>query len=671
MEPSKGSIQANGATSGDLHSRPAPVAAANNQSGTTAGQDPSKTTSGFKIIDKITGKPKIKSQYAPKKPDDASEKPVSDNEASESDSDSDSDDGDDAATQKGEELQDGSKIKKSDSQNGDIDSLKLDQGVKLQIQPKDYSKPRFKRVKLEKKYIKDRWTVMELTPTPGDSILNAADQIINQVRRIRIVKPETPQVLSAQKSIPELNKKPDHEVMASVMTIIKGFKQEKIETKKPVEVPDSSKDNLKSGQEDAKSTSDDSSVTSKPTEKLELSDNLLIQKPMKTDSEPNLIKSHPKEVSSTPNFSTSSTLEHEEQSTEHKIGTCMDLVKNSMIDIVQKELGALRHEVDRLRNENHEVKDELDLIKKFMSADQLNEFEKEKNSRKKKTENSNDQSIKPLETNRIQQNNNLASNISYQTSRKVNQRVRPPIVSAAPANPRVNEVIPAENFELKNVAARVNLVNQVSQPVLSHHVANNLPSRVPSHLSHHYPDLNNLDYHQKVEKTNSDWIEQQHVPNSSKHAEQNGNNLNMEHPNLRNQIYRQAPLHDSYIHTNHDVSQQNQAMQQRAHPSYGQPKMNIPASNYPTTSLPSHAQMMHSVPQYHSVNGYHQQGGARAPPQVTHSSNQQRAAQTQNLAAQYQNQQRQQFSASQQQQQQQPNSQYYAPYNTAHSNTAK
>jgi len=52
---------------------------------------------------------------------------------------------------------------------------------------------------------------MELTPTHGDPIANAVNEL-NTIRRIKIIKTETPGITNIKiPSVPELTKKPDNE----------------------------------------------------------------------------------------------------------------------------------------------------------------------------------------------------------------------------------------------------------------------------------------------------------------------------------------------------------------------------------------------------------------------------------------------------------------------------
>ena len=67
----------------------------------------------------------------------------------------------------------------------------------------------------------------------------------------------------------------------------------------------------------------------------------------------------------------SAVLHAEYGSTEYQIAECMEIVKNSVIDLHRKDRLNDQKEYDRLRHEMEEMRLEMELMKKFMSREQL------------------------------------------------------------------------------------------------------------------------------------------------------------------------------------------------------------------------------------------------------------------------------------------------------------
>lgn len=559
----------------------------------------SQSAHGFLILDRQTKKGHGKND--PKKPED----PGKTSGGEDSSSDSSSEDEDQNAP-------------KSDPEANKVDQSTS--GVPI-IQPKS-NQSRFKRVKLEKKYIKERWSVMELTPTHGDPIANAApDNELNTIRRIKIIKTETPGITNIKlPPLTEITKKPENEkILASVMTIMKGF----VKPPEPVIEPPKPED--PKAAEIATDPVDQPKPAADPPKPV-------LEKP-KNLQKPGLVAPVVSAAQSggrgPPVVAPS---EHE--STEDKIGSSMDIVKNFVVDLVRGAMRTERLETERLRIENAEMREEIEIIRALMSPEQINELEKEKNNiRKKKNENERNSTnfVKPEFP---QINNNPQGAARKLSTTSARTRPEPRLL-----NPQQTL---GDNLEAKTLALR-----GLNQPggqglTLNHnHVVNQLFN---------------------TELKNTDWTGNGPEVHTGNQNHQNPNSGKMENginEHIRGSLYRQQ------INQNlHDVPQQ------RSH--YGSSKMSLPGgqvgqfSGQVATSLPSHTPM--TMPrQYHSpvVNGFHPASGSRPPP-VNQQSQQRNPVQYQNVQQNQRTQQPVFFENSGNQQNQQNNSQqYYASYNTA------
>ena len=291
--------------------------------------------------------------------------------------------------------------------------------------------------------------------------------------------------------------------MASVMTIMKGF----VKAPEPAVEPPKHEEAAKP-LKPAEVPSDVPSDASKPVfdPPKPAADN-----PPKPESE--------KAYSAVPHVPKSGVVgpPNEHESTEDKIGSSMDIVKNFVVDLVRGAMQNHRVETDRLRLENAEMREEMEIMKKLMSPEQLNELEKEKNNiRKKKNENEKNGEKSYHATTGGPQAPPAHNNNSQM--RKMPARQRP--------EPRNTPHPIGDNLEAKTLALRG--LNQATPQGLNHnHVVNQYD--IHGHLS-------------KVDK-GADWTEQTgHPGNPNSGKLENGIN---EH--IRNTLFRQTitpSLHD-------------------------------------------------------------------------------------------------------------------------------
>ena len=90
-------------------------------------------------------------------------------------------------------------------------------------------------------------------------------------------------------------------------------------------------------------------------------------------------ENHPLDLSQV----TPSPNEFEGQSTEGRIGQCMDIVKKSVIDLVRDALEKERLEMNRLRQENLDLREEIEIFRKISSNEQVKKVELELQARRK------------------------------------------------------------------------------------------------------------------------------------------------------------------------------------------------------------------------------------------------------------------------------------------------
>ena len=144
----------------------------------------------------------------------------------------------------------------------------------------------------------------------------------------------------------------------------------------------------------------------------------------------------------------------EEQNTEQKIGSCMDIVKDSVINLVRKAIGDERFESERLKSENAELREEINILKEMMSAEQIQKFDKEKALRAAK---------KPSKIDAAKASLNLAAHERFPTDAQRTPTHQVQQSHATPTNAEFHPVYPTRKANAKERPLANNAQQRVAQ----------------------------------------------------------------------------------------------------------------------------------------------------------------------------------------------------------------